>query len=358
MPFILRGADLWNKSAPSAVPIDRECGQPCQYAVPWLFFLKPDGIFEMNGGLISENEVTDGSEGGVYVAENGSLTMWGNASISGNNTASYYSYGGEVYVAENGSLAMRDNASVSGNTASSYSYGGGVYVGNGGTFTMWDDASISGNTADSYGGGVYVDASGVFTKQPGGIVYGMDAENTLENTVDSDSNVNYGPAVFVNSSPAKIRYNTAGAGVNLDSAVSGAAGGWELPPISNITYSSVSGGDWTLEGDGRRRSPAIGHNTATKARVSFISNTTDASITIQLDVSSESGYDFAFISTLDNDSAAYDNGYYTGSRISGEQSVTVTIPVPIAGSHFVDIGYRKDGGEISGSDCAWFKVIQ
>jgi hypothetical protein len=81
----------------------------------------------------------------------------------------------------------------------------------------------------------------------------------------------------------------------------------------------------------------------------------DAYIIVQLDVSSESGYDYAFISTLDNDSATYSSGYYT--RISGTESVTAAIPVPTAGSHFIEIGYQKDGWQFSGSDCAWFKVF-
>jgi uncharacterized repeat protein (TIGR02543 family) len=108
--------------------------------------------------------------------------------------------------------------------------------------------------------------------------------------------------------------------------------------------------------DGRRQSPAIGHGNVTKSKISFTSNKADASITIQLDVSSESGYDFAFISTLDNAGATSSSGYYGGSRISGTQSVTVTIPVPTAGSHFIDIGYQKDNVSSTGSDCAWFKV--
>ena len=91
-------------------------------------------------------------------------------------------------------------------------------------------------------------------------------------------------------------------------------------------------------------------------RVSFTSTAANVSISIQLDVSSESGFDYAFISTLDNASASYSSGYYTGSLISGAQTVTVTIPVPTAGDHFIDIGYRKDGSVSSGSDCAWFKV--
>jgi hypothetical protein len=73
-------------------------------------------------------------------------------------------------------------------------------------------------------------------------------------------------------------------------------------------------------------------------------------------VSSESGFDYAFISTLDNANATYSSGYYTGSLISGTDSKSITILVPTAGDHFIDIGYRKDGSQNGGSDCAWFKV--
>jgi uncharacterized repeat protein (TIGR02543 family) len=128
--------------------------------------------------------------------------------------------------------------------------------------------------------------------------------------------------------------------------------------ISDITYSTVSGSStWTPLSDGRRQSPAIGNSGITKSRVSFTS-TANASITIQLDVSSEPNYDYAFISTLDNSSATSSGGYYPGSQISGSQTVTVTIPVSSAGSHFIDIGYQKDSSQADGSDCAWFRVVQ
>jgi uncharacterized repeat protein (TIGR02543 family) len=122
-----------------------------------------------------------------------------------------------------------------------------------------------------------------------------------------------------------------------------------------LMYSSVHGGTWTLLNDGRRKSPVIDNNIETKSRISFTSTAANASISIQLDVSSDSN-SYAFISTLDNAAAWYLGGYYEGSRISGEQSVTVTIPVLTAGSHFIDIGYQKNNLS-SGSDCAWFKVI-
>jgi uncharacterized repeat protein (TIGR02543 family) len=128
--------------------------------------------------------------------------------------------------------------------------------------------------------------------------------------------------------------------------------------VTSITYSSVSGGTWTVESDGRHKSPTISNSTTTKSRISFTSIAANQVIVIQLDVSSEPSYDYAFISTLNNGSATYQSGYYSGSLISGTNSVTVSIPVPTVGNHFVDIGYRKDGSNSSGSDCAWFKVIQ
>jgi hypothetical protein len=103
--------------------------------------------------------------------------------------------------------------------------------------------------------------------------------------------------------------------------------------------------------------PSTSDGSTSKFRVSFDGAGGSSAIVIQLDVSSESGCDFAFISDLDNTSATSSNGYYTGSAISGEDSVTVTIPVPSPGSHFIDIGYQKDNSATGGSDCAWFKVI-
>jgi uncharacterized repeat protein (TIGR02543 family) len=130
------------------------------------------------------------------------------------------------------------------------------------------------------------------------------------------------------------------------------------PRIASITYAPVPGDTrtWTLLDDGRRQSPTIENSRVTKARISFTSKVPNTSISIQLDVSSERRYDWAFISTLDNAQATFEDGYYPESKISGTQSAAVTIPVPEAGSHFIDVGYQKDRGKNGGFDCAWFKV--
>jgi uncharacterized repeat protein (TIGR02543 family) len=192
-----------------------------------------DGTFTMSGGEISGN-TTDLSSysssvvsysGGVYV-DRGTFTMSG-GEISGNTSSASHSYGGGVYVS--GGTFTMSGGEISGNTASysyysSYASGGGVYV-NSGTFTM-SGGEISGNTAlsssSSHGGGVYV-GGGTFTKQSGGIIYGSDAGDALKNTAGTGN----GHAVYVTIWPVKKRDTTAGAGVTLDSRVSGTAGGWE-----------------------------------------------------------------------------------------------------------------------------------
>jgi hypothetical protein len=92
--------------------------------------------------------------------------------------------------------------------------------------------TISGNSSSSrssYGGGVYVNGSGTFTKT-GGTITGYADDTVNGNVVKNDSGVvqnNQGHAVYVRSNTLKRRESTAGPGVNLDSSVSGAAGGWE-----------------------------------------------------------------------------------------------------------------------------------
>jgi uncharacterized repeat protein (TIGR02543 family) len=182
-------------------------------------FVYGDGTFTMNGGTISGNTATGGASptygGGVYVG-GGTFTMSG-GTINGNSISldsGAGGGGGGVYVVS-GTFTM-SGGTISGNTAGT---GGGVYV-VGGTFTM-SGGTFSGNTASSSGGGVYVDR-GTFIKQVSGIIYGSNAGNTLKNTPTRGDS--YGHAVWASSGK---RNTTAGAGVMLDSAKAGSAGGWE-----------------------------------------------------------------------------------------------------------------------------------
>jgi fibronectin type 3 domain-containing protein len=166
----------------------------------------------------------------VKVNSGGTLVMESGSKISGNRASSYpSSYGGGVYIS--GMFTM-NGGEISGNTAN---YGGGVYVYSSGTFTM-NGGEISGNTTSHYfgssdfvggiGGGVFV-SGGTFIKQSGGTIYGSDASDSLKNTatIGDIYGYIYGHAVYATT--GKIRNDTAGMGVTLDSSVSGSAGGWE-----------------------------------------------------------------------------------------------------------------------------------
>jgi len=216
-----------------------------------------NGTFEMSGGKISGNITSGGVGGGVWVYDNGTFEMSG-GEISGNTT----SFSGGGVAADPGSIFTMNGGKISGNTApegvgggvivssfvnggvvissGTFTMSGGEISGNtasnsgggvalGGNFTM-SGGEIFGNTAFSYGGGVDVGNYGTFTKNGGGTIYGYTGGDTKSNVVKNSSGVvqsNSGHAVYVESIPVKRRETTAGPGVNLDSNVAGASGGWE-----------------------------------------------------------------------------------------------------------------------------------
>jgi hypothetical protein len=328
------------------------------------------GIFDMSGGEISDNTASstfspyNSFGGGVSLSENGAFTMSG-GEISGNrvSSSSPSSFGGGVYVST-GAFTM-SGGEISGNTASSSSspYGGGVYLCRGGTFIMSDEARVNVNNALCL---EYSGASSYSSVTIGGDFTGPDGPVAKIDLNGGDGNW-LGKTVLKlsysgNLAVLKRRFILGSFSVSLPITgyVIDDDGILQAPSIgiTNVSHSAVSGSAvWPPLIDGRRQSPAIGDSSVTKSRVSFTATQANASIVIWLDVSSESGCDYAFISELDNAGATYDNGFYSGSRISGTISAPITIPIPTTGSHFVDIGYRKDGSVNTGSDCAWYKVI-
>ncbi|MDR1324712.1 MAG: right-handed parallel beta-helix repeat-containing protein, partial [Treponema sp.] len=182
--------------------------------------------FTMSGGTISGNTTAGGSGGGVRVNTSSMFTMSG-GTISGNTTAG--NVGGGVYTSNTFTMT---GGTISGNIASSN--GGGVYASS--KFTM-SGGTISGNTTtNGNGGGVY----GGITKS-GGTIYGSEADEPLKNTAGSGA----GHAAY--AAADKVRDSTAGVGADLNSAQSGAAGGWELPatfsPSQSLEWIRANAGD-------------------------------------------------------------------------------------------------------------------
>ena len=85
-------------------------------------------------------------------------------------------------------------------------------------------------------------------------------------------------------------------------------------------------------------------------------------VVIQIGSSSENNYDWCYVGNLDNSSPSYNSNYL--DRISGYIGTnyapsieTVTINVAKAGTHFLIIGYRKDGSGSYGKDCGYFRLV-
>ena len=239
----------------------------------------PYSTFTMLGGIITNNEATNGGGGGVYIG-GGRFEMSGSAVITRNKTASSLG-GGGVFM--NGSdtvyalneFIMSGNAVISENTATNGN-GGGVYMNSAPEVTM-NGGSITGNTAANNGGGVYA-FSGTFTmndgtiagnkataKNGGGVYANGSTTFTMtggtiggSTTVDANT-AKYGGGVYVKNgtftmSGGKVTGNSAtkdGGGVRLDKGTFHMSGSAVISRNTTDTYGGgvdVNNGSFTMSG--------------------------------------------------------------------------------------------------------------
>ena len=248
----------------------------------------PYSTFTMLGGIITNNEATNGGGGGVYIG-GGRFEMSGSAVITRNKTASSLG-GGGVFM--NGSdivyalneFIMSGNAVISENTATNGN-GGGVYMNSAPEVTM-NGGSITGNTAANNGGGVYA-FSGTFTMNDGTIAGNKaTAENgggvyangstaftvkggTIGGSTAADANAaKYGGGVYVKNgaftmSGGKVTGNGAskdGGGVRLDKGTFNMSGS---AVISRNTADGYGGGVDANDGSFTMSGGSITGNTTT-----------------------------------------------------------------------------------------------
>jgi hypothetical protein len=187
-------------------------------------YLAGNGSFTLRGGEILDNQAPL-SGGGVLVYE-GNFVMQ-DGSISGNSAGSETGTGGGVFVIR-GRFEL-SGGSIAGNIANNS--GGGVNANHGSVFVM-SGGEIAGNRAVYGGAGVAVLGDGNSFTKTGGVIYGLDAEEPLRNlaaedghSVDVTRNTDLRVVLITD---IKRRRHTAGEAVHLDSAKTGAEGGWEL----------------------------------------------------------------------------------------------------------------------------------
>jgi hypothetical protein len=223
--------------------------------------------FYMNGGEVSDNEVTavDGQGGGVYIGLNSEFTMEG-GKISGNkltgtstSPSSTGAGGGGGMYCFTGSNITINGGEISENTASGS--GGGVYVTRG-TLTI-NAGKISGNTTNGHGGGMYIadalltmtggEISGNISNSNGGGIYTTRTPFTMTGGKISGNTASIGGGVTTNNTftmtGGEISGNTAtttsanagGGGVDFSGGGNGLMTGGKISGnISNSTGGGVS----------------------------------------------------------------------------------------------------------------------
>ena len=99
--------------------------------------------------------------------------------------------------------------------------------------------------------------------------------------------------------------------------------------------------------------PSGGHSSDVVKKITFETLKDNVTVTLNIVSSSEQRYDYAYACDLDGTSG-YSNAKY---KMSGNnKSITGEYVVPTKGSHWIYIGYRKDGSGNSYKDCGYFSI--
>lgn len=131
----------------------------------------------------------------------------------------------------------------------------------------------------------------------------------------------------------------------------------------NPKYTNTSGASWsttTYNGLEYHISTNKNNSSVSTLKCEFTTPYDNIDVVIEIGSSSENNYDWCYIGKLDDSSPSYDSNYLdriSGIINNGPKFKTVTINVAKAGTHFLIIGYRKDGSGNVGNDCGYFRLV-
>lgn len=139
--------------------------------------------------------------------------------------------------------------------------------------------------------------------------------------------------------------------------------GWLLnPPLPVLSVSSSAGqnGGFSVAGgahEGWRVAYGLSQgNRFVSDLVSFNTTQANQTITIEIEASSESGYDYIFVGDLDVNVTSRPSST-PANAVSGTGKMRVVLTVPTPGSHFVTVAFTKDSSSQANEDCAWYRFI-
>lgn len=224
--------------------------------------LKLNGKFEMTGGSIEGNQ---GKLGGGIYANNSTVTITGDAEISGNKAANY---GGGICALGNSKVTVSGNAKISSNIAygkgiqghgaylgyEEHYGGGGIFGDKGTTITLKDNCVIDSNKSEAtvpeeQRGGGYNGGGGIFSfgtvQMDGGTVsnnYAKDAGGGIYSAGNGKFKMSGGT---ISGNTAQ---NDEGGGLRVDGKEGEITGGKILNNTTNTTFDWGGGGIFVNSG--------------------------------------------------------------------------------------------------------------
>ena len=131
----------------------------------------------------------------------------------------------------------------------------------------------------------------------------------------------------------------------------------------NPKYKNNSGNSWsttTYNGLEYHISTNKASSSVSTLKCEFTTPYDNINVVVEIGSSSENNYDWCYIGKLDDSSPSYNSNYLdriSGIINNGPKFKTVTINVAKAGTHFLIIGYRKDGSGNVANDCGYFRLV-
>lgn len=137
--------------------------------------------------------------------------------------------------------------------------------------------------------------------------------------------------------------------------------GWSTTPhASDIQETSASGDFTDASGDHAGWREANGNhedNAFRKDVITFTTTSPNQVISIEIQASSEYGYDFIFVGNLDIDYTQRPSSMPTGRYASGTEQKIIDTVVATVGTHTIQVIYTKDGSEYENNDKGWYRVL-
>jgi hypothetical protein len=121
--------------------------------------------------------------------------------------------------------------------------------------------------------------------------------------------------------------------------------------VPTLSWSTFTGSAWTQTAADKYTSANKSDSSASWLKLT-ISTTTSCTVAARMTASSESNYDWGYMSNLDG-SASISSVIY---QVSGTSSESYAYSVP-AGDHDIYFGYVKDGSESHNNDCVTVEVV-